>query len=125
MRRVMMGVLDSLLGPQSKYVEELPYTYEARMPIIEGDDEFNSYMSDTICGLVNYLYKSDIAPREVKIYEIYTDKEKLIPKELYLTADGEWLQRDDICQSFKDYYKGHIYEGGCTFEDRNCKGTGP
>ncbi len=120
-----MSILDKLLGPQSKYDESLPYTYEARMPVIEGDDEYNSYMSDTICGLIKYLHESDVAPPEVEIYEIYTDKEKLIPKELYLSGEGAWLQREEMCQSFTDYYEGHIYEDGCTFQDRNCKGTGP
>ena len=121
----MMGVLDSLLGPQSKYDERLPYTYEARMPIIAGDDEYNSYMSDTVCGLIKYLNESDIDPVEVEIYEIFTDGEKIIPKALYISEEGKWLRRKEICQSFKDHYDRHIYEGGCAFQDRNCKGTGP
>jgi len=120
-----MGFVDTLLGPRSKYDERLPYTYEARMPIFEGEEECNSYMSDTICGLIKYLAESGIDPLEVEIYEIFTDGEKIIPKELYISEKGVWMRRKEICQSFKDHYDRHIYEGGCAFADRNCKGTGP
>jgi len=120
-----MGLLDEMRGPKSKYDEKLPYTYEARMPIIEGDEEYNSYMSDTICGLIQYLNENGIDPLEVDIYEIFTDEEKVVPKELYLTKKGAWMHGEEICQSFKDHYEGYIYEDGCVFEDRNCKGTGP
>ena len=120
-----MSVLDKLLGPQSKYDKGLPYTYEARISIVDGDEEYNSYMSDTICGLVKYLHENSIGPLEVDVYEVYTDREKIIPKELYVSKQGIWLQRKELCESFKHYYEGHIYEDGCTFQDRNCKGTGP
>jgi len=120
-----MGILDNVLGPQSKYDKMLPYTYEARMPIIEGDAEYNSYLSDTICGLVKYLTENSIDSQEVEIYEIFADKEKLIPKQLYTLETGAWMSQKGMCQSFKDHYEGYIYEDGCVFEDRNCKGVGP
>ena len=50
-----------ILGPRSKYDDTLPYTYMARVPAIEGDDElFSYYFADTICGLIEYLYENDI-----------------------------------------------------------------
>ncbi len=53
-----MGIIRKFLGPKSKYNKSLPYTYMAKVPIIEGDDElFSHYFADTICGLVEYLAK--------------------------------------------------------------------
>jgi len=59
--------LKKYLGPKSKYDKAILYTYEARIRIIEGSDEYNSYFSDTICGLVEYLHQNDIKPDEVQI----------------------------------------------------------
>lgn len=32
-----MNMLEKFLGPKSKYDKSLPYTYEARIPIFEGE----------------------------------------------------------------------------------------
>ena len=120
-----MSVLEKLIGPRSKYIKSLPYTYEARLPIIEGEEEYKSYISDTICGLTKYLEKNAINPEEVKIYEVFQNEEKVIHQNLYTTKEGDWLKLPEICHSFVEHYKGHIDENGCSFEDRDCKGTGP
>ena len=67
-----------ILGPRSKYDDTLPYTYMARVPAIEGDDElFSYYFADTICGLIEYLYENDIKQEEVTtLHELCVDKER-------------------------------------------------
>ena len=63
-----MNIIKKIIGPRSKYDRSLPYTYMARVPVIEGDDElFSHYFADTICGLVEYLDKNDIKPDELLI----------------------------------------------------------
>ncbi|OGT34032.1 MAG: hypothetical protein A2W28_02725 [Gammaproteobacteria bacterium RBG_16_51_14] len=120
-----MSMLRKLIGPKSKYDKSIPYTYEARAQIIEGLDKYNYYLSDTICGLIEYLEKNGIQPDEVVIYEVYQDKEKEIQREFYTTEKGGWLYRPEICQSFEQHYKGHIHKGECSFADRERKGIGP
>ena len=120
-----MGILRKLIGPESKYDKSLPYTYEARLQIIEGLDEYNYYLSDTICGLIECLDKNRIQPDEVMIYEIYQNVEEEIPRDLYTTKDRGWLFKPEICKSFQEHYKGHIDEEGCSFSDRDRKGIGP
>lgn len=114
-----MGIIRKIMGPQSKYDKTIPYTYEARVPIIDGDEEFNSYIADTICGLISCLDKHDITPDEVTIYEIFENEEKIIDHQLYVSKEGCWLAKPELCESFKEHYEGHIYEGGCSFEDRD------
>ena len=115
-----MSIISKLIGPQSKYDKSIPYTYEARVPIIEGDETYNSYIADTICGLISSLDKNNITPDEVTIYEIFATEEKLIDHDLYITKKNRWLNKSELCQSFKEHYKGHITESGCSFEDRDC-----
>jgi hypothetical protein len=120
-----MSILRKLIGPESKYDKSIPYTYEARLQIIEGSEEYNYYLSDTICGLIEYLDKKGIQPYAVMIYEIYQNTEKVIPQDLYTKNDGGWLFKPEICKSFQEHYKGHIDEDGCSFTDRERKGIGP
>ena len=120
-----MGILTSVLGPKSKRDKSLPYTYEARVPVIEGEDLCNYYLSDTICGLIEYLEKYKIKPDGVEIFEIYQNEENVIPQDFYLTKEGNWLHKPEICQCFKEHYKGHISEGTCSFKDRDRDGIGP
>ena len=115
-----MSIVSKLIGPQSKYDKSIPYTYEARVPIFEGDEEYNSYIADTICGLISCLNKKKITPDEVTIYEIFETEEKIIDHNLYVSKESRWLSKSELCQSFKEHYKGHIFEGGCSFEDREC-----
>lgn len=114
-----MEVLRTILGPKSKYAKDLPYTYEAKFEFVEGEDECNSYIADTICGLVKHLKQKDIRPDQVTIYEIYNDQEKNLDVSLCLSAKGQWLNREELCESFKHHYAGHIFPDGCTFSDRN------
>jgi len=120
-----MNIIRNIFGPKSKYDKTLPYTYEARFQIVEGDETYNSYLSDTICGLIDYLRNNGIKPEEVKLFEVYQTQEFPIKTELCTTADGNWLFRPHICHSFKAHYKGHIEEGKCSFKDRERKGCGP
>lgn len=120
-----MSLLEKILGPKSKYNKSIPYTYEARIRIIEGDNEYNSYFSDTICGLVEYLHQNGIKPEEVQIVEIYQEKELPIDVKFFTTPARQWLFKPDICRSFEEHYKGHIQENTCTFNDRDCTGSGP
>lgn len=119
-----MSVIEKIIGPKSKYDKSIPYTYEARIRIIEGSDEYNSCFSDTICGLVKYLHGKGISPREVQIMEVYQDREIPIDVEFFTTPDRRWLFKPEICRSFEEHYKGHIQNNTCTFKDRDCSGSG-
>lgn len=120
-----MGLIERILGPKSKYDKSLPYTYEARVRILEGSDDYNSYLADTICGLVEYLQRNGIRPDEVQIYEIYQEQEFLLDAKRFAIDAEQWIFKPDICRAFEDHYKGHIHPDGCSFDDRNCKGRGP
>jgi hypothetical protein len=120
-----MGLLQKLIGPMSKYEKDLPYTYEARITIIDDENEYNSYLADTICALVEYLEKNNISHDEVKIFEIYKDKETELKMEYCISDKKSWLSQSELCTSFTEHYEGHIFECGCTFEDRERKVTGP
>ncbi len=120
-----MGLLGNIIGPKSKYDRSIPYTYEARVPIIEGETIYNTYVADTICGLASNLEKLSIPPSAVEIFEIYQSAKKRIEESYYSTSDGHWINKPEMCQSFKNHYEGHIYSGGCTFEDRDFSCTGP
>ena len=128
-----MSMLTKLFGQQSQQDESLPYTYEAKVPIMEGVDIYNYYVSDTICGLIEYLEKNEIKSKGVEIYEVFhgevydlfQNKENVIQQDLYTTKDGDWLHKPELCLSFKEHYEGHIQEGTCSFKDRDRKGIGP
>jgi hypothetical protein len=117
-------MFEKIFGPKSKYDKSIPYTYEARIRIVEGSDEYNSCFSDTICGLVKYLHKNGIGPEEVQIIEVYQDRELPIDVNLFTTPDHQWLFKPEICRSFEEHYKGHIQGNTCSFKDRNCGGIG-
>lgn len=129
-----MDVIRKVLGPLSKYDKTLPYTYMARVPIVEGDEEiFSYYFADTICGLVEYLDQKNIAPAEVELFGLYLKQEIPLEKEYCIAPSGKWLKRPDICRSLERHYKetleeryrGHIEIGECSFEDRDRQGSGP
>ncbi len=120
-----MGLLGKLLGPKSKYDKSLPYTYEARVRIFEDDDEFKTYISDTICGLIEHLERSGIGPDDAEIYEICLESETSVPASLFTNADGQWLRKPEICRAFAQHYPGHIREDSCSFEDRERGCLGP
>ncbi len=114
-----MNIVRKFLGPKSKYEADIPYTYEARVKYIDSEHEYNSYLADTICGLVAYLDEKGYQPDEVSIYEIFNDVEKELNISLCLSPSGNWLTKDELCEAFKSHYAGHIFDGGCTFEDRD------
>lgn len=120
-----MGILRKIVGPRSKYDRSIPYTYEARISIIDGSDEYNSYFSDTICGLVEYLHKHGIRPDEVKVLEIYQDRELAIDARLFTSNEREWLFKPEICRAFEQHYEGHIWGNACSFDDRDRVAIGP
>ncbi len=116
-----MGLIRRILGPRSKYLKELPFTYEARVEVSDGAEITNTFLSDTICGLIEYLQGDGIDPSQVEIREVYEDGETLIDQALYTSEDGQWLARPAMCRSFESHYPGHIRENECTFGDRdNC-----
>lgn len=120
-----MSFLEKVLGPKSKYCEDLPYTYEARIPSFEDGEEHKSYFSDTICGLIEYLHRKNIAPGEVEIFEIFPQRETPIDHRLLATADQQWLFKPDICRAFGTHYPGHIANESCSFKDRGRHVIGP
>jgi len=120
-----MSLFEKMFGPKSKYDKSLPYTYEARIRIFEGTEEYNSYFADTICGLVEYLHQNDIKPDEVQVVEVYRKQEFSIDSKHFTTPDHRWLFKPDICRSFEEHYKGHIQDSTCSFNDRDCRGSGP
>lgn len=120
-----MSFLEKMLGPKSKYDKSLPYTYEARIRMFEESDEYKSYFSDTICGLIEYLHRNRIAADGVRIFEVYQEQEAPIDARLFTTPDQQWLFKPDICRTFEQHYPGHIRDRACSFKDRDRAGTGP
>ena len=125
-----MGIVRKFIGPKSKYDKSLPYTYIAKVPVIEGDEDLmHYYFSDTICGLIEYLDKNNISPEEVQLLGCYQKKEIPIDKKYCLSEDGKWLKRPEIChslethylQTMEEQYKGHVALGDCSFDDRDRK----
>ncbi len=120
-----MNILERILGPKSKYDKSLPYTYEARIRMFEESDEYKSYFSDTICGLIEYLHRNKIPPAGVKIVEVYLEQESPIDHRFFTTSDQQWLFKPDICRAFEKHYAGHIRDKTCSFKDRGRAGVGP
>ena len=129
-----MGLVRKILGPRSKYDKSLPYTYYAKVPAVEGDDQyFNYYFSDTICGLIERLDKDGISPDRVRIFGARSPEDVPIDTASCTTPEGKWLHRPEICRSLEeryketreDRYKGHIEKDVCAFDDRDREGGGP
>jgi hypothetical protein len=94
----IMGIVGKVLGPLSKYDKSLPFTYMAKIAIIEGDDKLaNYYFADTICGLVEHLFKKQIKPEEVQLCGCYLKKEISLDNDPLLTDDGKWLSPPKLC----------------------------
>lgn len=119
-----MELLDKIIGPRSKYNDDIPYTYEARVEIIDGD-EYKSYYADTICALVEFLEGENIAPDGVDLYEVFKDKENRLDQKYCVAEDGTWLSRKQLCVSFTERYPGHIHADCCSFDDRVRDVEGP
>lgn len=125
-----MGLVRKILGPKSKYDKSLPYTYMAKVKILEDDDElFSHHFADTICSLVEYLFDKNIKPKDVELYGVYRSIETKLDKSICLDENENWLLRPEICKVLQahfeetndDLYKGHIAEEICSFDDRDSK----
>lgn len=129
-----MGIIKKFTGPSSKYDKSIPYTYIAKVKILDRDDDLvNHYFSDTICGLIEYLSENNILPEDVELAGCYKNKEVSIDKKYCISEEGRWLERPQICHSLEEHYKqtmeeqykGHVELGECSYEDRNRDGSGP
>ena len=123
-----MKIVHKLLGPRSKYVKKIPYTYEARVDELAGKGKepvYSYYYADTLCGLLEYLEKNDVAPENVEIFEVYQKGDNKVMTKFCVDNKNHWLKRPDICKSLHDRYIGHIDEDHCTYRDRDRKGKGP
>jgi hypothetical protein len=128
-----MGIIRKFLGPKSKYNKSLPYTYMAKAPIIEGEDElFSHYYVDTICSLVEYLAKNNVPVESVELYGIYLKNELKLDKSICTDSNGNWLKKPEICKAIQKHYeetgeeiyRGHSALEVCSFDDREVKGIG-
>ena len=50
-----MSLLSRVLGPESKYDRRLPYSYVARIAVTGVPGMTQSYVCDTLCGLLERL----------------------------------------------------------------------
>lgn len=119
-----MSLVSRVLGPESKYDEKLPFTYEARVPI-PGAGMTQSYIADTLCGVLDRLASEGIAPSEATIREVRPDGEVPILIEHCVGPDGRWLKRPAACRSFEQHYAGHEGHGQCCYRDRTRTAEGP
>ena len=131
-----MSGLRKFIQPKSKYNKSIPYTYEATVDVLHGyNDEhlYNVYISDTICGLIEYLDDKNVPPVDVKLRGVYRDKEIELDIQYCISEDGNWLKRPNICKSLEEQYKltmeecykGHTGVEDCLYNDRETKGSGP
>ena len=131
-----MAGIRKLIQPKSKYNKTIPFTYEAKVDILQGYNGlhlFNIYISDTICGLIEYLAERQIKPDNVEIIGVYKDKEVTLDISVCLDDKGYWLNRPIICKKLESHfrmtmeaaYKGHTGFDTCLYNDRNTKGYGP
>lgn len=120
-----MGVLRSVLGPQSKYDPRLPYTYEAKVAVPGVPGMTQSFIADTLCGLLERLAEEHVEPAEATLREIRPVGEVPIAVEHCLADDGFWLRRPEACRMFERLYAGHERHGRCCYRDRVRRADGP
>lgn len=113
-----MMLVRKILGPKSKYEKDLPYAYEARVSLVSDTEVIATYLSDTICGLIEYLQAEGVDPGTVEILEVHQERDVVLEPALYLGGSNEWLVRPALCRSFERHYPGHIRADDCTFADR-------
>lgn len=130
----IMSILQKLLGPKSKYDQNLPFTYMAKFSMFHEDPElYVPYFSDTLCGLIEYVQSRGMNPDEVELYGVYRDRE--IPLDISPCVDrnGAWLHPPKLCRSLEKFYRktlqiefqGHCEKEPCSYEDRDRRGMGP
>ena len=120
-----MSILSRIRGPESKYDHRLPYTYEARVVVIGVKGMTHSYISDTLCGLLERLDAERVGPDEVTILEIRPEGELPVLVEHCVGPDGKWLRRPEACRSFEAHYAGHVEKARCCYQDRSRDVEGP
>lgn len=120
-----MSVLRRLLGPRSKYDHRLPYTYEARVIVSGVPGMTESWIDDTLCGLLEKLAEEKADPSEVTILEIRPEGEVPVLLEHCVGEGGAWLRRPEACRSFEAHYAGHERTGRCGYRDRSREADGP
>lgn len=120
-----MGLAQKALGPKSKYDRRLPYTYEAKVAVAGVAGMTQSFVADTLCGLLERLADEGVEPGEVQLREIRPEAEVPILVEHCLSADGGWLRRPEACQMFEALYAGHERHGRCCYRDRDRTADGP
>ncbi|MBV1959271.1 MAG: hypothetical protein KUG53_00930 [Pseudomonadales bacterium] len=113
-----MGLLERVFG--SKYNKRLPYTFEARINVLEDDTSLQKYVyADSFCALTNGLKKRRQDPEQVEIYEIFQGREGKIPKHCYLSEEGCWEPRMKLCDSLCSRYRDPSVVPECEFSDRD------
>ena len=124
-----MNIIRTLVGPKSKYDHALPYTYEARIDLLDGmgdESTVEHFYADTLCGLVHYLDDNQIEPKDVQLVAVFEDEEILIDSEP-ITRDKKWLRRPHLCRALEKHYqnsqlkqyRGHEMHSVCEYTDRD------
>ena len=84
-----------------------------------------SYVCDTLCGLLERLADEKAQAGEVTIVEVRPEGEFPVLNEHCLDADGKWLRRPAACRAFETHYAGHERTGRCCYRDRSREADGP
>ncbi|HQN09933.1 MAG TPA: hypothetical protein PK569_20390 [Thermoanaerobaculia bacterium] len=120
-----MSIREKVLGPTSKYDRRLPYTYEARIAVAGVPGMTESWIDDTLCGLLEKLAAEKTEPADVTILEVRPEGEVPVDVAHCLGADGTWLRRPEACRVFEEHYAGHERTGRCCYRDRSREADGP
>ncbi len=120
-----MSFLRTVLGPKSKYDHRLPYTYEAQVVVTGVPGMTQSYVSDTLCGLLERLADEKVDPDEATILEVRPGGSSPSSSSTVSAPDGTWLRRPEACRSFEAHYAGHEKTGRCCYRDRSREADGP
>lgn len=99
---VPMKILRKVISAETRYKHDIPYTYEARVKIQHNKEEYNAYIADTLCALVEHLGSLNITSDKTEIYAIFKQGEKELHISFYVAKDGQWLQ---LCRSAKDRFR--------------------
>lgn len=131
-----MGILDRIRRRRDEANHDLPYTYEARVDILEGRGQGaidDHYFSTTICGLVEILVDAGVPSTHATLYGVRRRSRLALDHSLLTKSDGSWREPPELChvleerfdQTKDDLYRGHVEHGECSFEDRERRGEGP
>lgn len=120
-----MSILSHFRGPESKYDHRLPYTYEARVAVAGVDGLTQTFISDTLCALLEKLGDENVKPGDAAIFEVRPEGDVPILIEHCLSSEGSWLRRPEACRAFQKHYAGHVEGGRCCYRDRERDVEGP